>query len=42
MIKDNLRRQQAQAAAMVCIQVLKEQFGVRAVYLFGSLAGQSS
>jgi predicted nucleotidyltransferase len=38
---DTIRRQQAQKAAEACIQVLKEQFDVRAVYIFGSLAGQS-
>lgn len=42
MVKDDhKRRQQAQEAAEVCARVLKEQFGVREVYLFGSLAGQS-
>jgi predicted nucleotidyltransferase len=41
MRQDDSRRQQAQQAAEVCIRVLKEQFGVRQVYLFGSLAGQS-
>jgi predicted nucleotidyltransferase len=41
MRQDDSRRQQAQQAAEVCIRVLKEQFGVRQVYRFGSLAGQS-
>ncbi|MCI0529315.1 MAG: nucleotidyltransferase domain-containing protein, partial [Nitrospira sp.] len=42
MIKDaQTRYQQAQEAAEACIRVLKEQFGVREVYVFGSLAGQS-
>lgn len=41
MKQDQTRRQQAQAAAQLCARVLKEQFGAREVYLFGSLAGQS-
>lgn len=41
MRQEELRRQQAQAAAEACIQVLKERFGAQQVYLFGSLAGQS-
>ncbi|MCS6925743.1 MAG: nucleotidyltransferase domain-containing protein [Candidatus Binatia bacterium] len=35
------RRQKAQVAAEACARLLKERFGVRAVYIFGSLAGQS-
>jgi predicted nucleotidyltransferase len=35
------RRQRALEAADRCTRVLKEQFGAREVYLFGSLAGQS-
>lgn len=38
---DDTRREQAQAAAEACIRLLKERFGARQVYLFGSLAGQS-
>jgi len=34
------RRRRAQEAAGACARVLKEQFGVRQVYAFGSLAGQ--
>lgn len=41
MRQNESRRQQAQAAAEACIHVLKERFGVRQVYVFGSLAGQS-
>lgn len=41
MPSDLIRRQlEAQAAAEACIRVLKERFGVREVYVFGSLAGQ--
>lgn len=39
--QDDARRQQALEAAALCAGVLKEQFGARQVYLFGSLAGQS-
>lgn len=35
------RRQQAELAAKQCERVLKETFGAREVYVFGSLAGQS-
>ena len=35
------RRTQAEIAAKKCERVLKEKFGVRKVYVFGSLAGQS-
>src|SRR6185295_8727318 len=35
------RRHLAEAAARRCEQLLKETFGAREVYLFGSLAGQS-
>lgn len=38
---DRTRRQQAKEAAEACARLLKEQFGAREVYLFGSLAGQS-
>ncbi|GEM_PF-5834147 len=38
---DNRRRRQAQAAAEACARMLKEQFGAREVYIFGSLTGQS-
>lgn len=38
---EQARRRQAQEAAEACAQVLKEQFGVRKVYTFGSLAGQA-
>lgn len=38
---DDRRRRQAQAAAEACACVLKEQFGARAVCVFGSLAGES-
>lgn len=38
---DRARRQQAQEAAQACARLLKEQFGAREVYLFGSLAGKS-
>ena len=38
---DRTRRRQAQEAAEACARLLKEQFGVREVHLFGSLAGQS-
>lgn len=38
---EEMQRRTAQAAADACIRVLKERFGVRAVYLFGSLAGSS-
>lgn len=43
MMKHNSMRRQLEAKAAVeaCIRVLKEQFGVREVYIFGSLAGQS-
>lgn len=37
---DNRRRRQARAAAEACARVLKEQFGAREVYIFGSLTGQ--
>lgn len=37
---ESTRRQQAQEAAEACARVLKEQFGAREVYVFGSLAGQ--
>lgn len=40
MKEDNARRQRAQQAAEACARVLKEQFGAREVYIFGSLAGQ--
>jgi predicted nucleotidyltransferase len=40
MREQNTRFQQAQQAAEACERLLKEQFGVRRVYLFGSLAGQ--
>ncbi len=39
--QDEARRQQALEAAALCAGVLKEQFGARQVYLFGSLTGQS-
>lgn len=35
------RQLRAREAAENCARVLKEQFGVRSVYLFGSVAGQS-
>lgn len=38
---EQVRHQKAEEAAEACVRVLKEQFGVKAVYLFGSLAGQS-
>jgi predicted nucleotidyltransferase len=38
---DSARHQKAEEAAEACIRVLKEQFGVRAVYVIGSLAGES-
>lgn len=38
--QDEARRRQALEAAARCASVLKEQFGARQVYLFGSLAGQ--
>lgn len=38
---DRTRRQQAQEDAEACARLLKERFGAREVYLFGSLAGQS-
>ncbi|MCI0530265.1 MAG: nucleotidyltransferase domain-containing protein [Nitrospira sp.] len=42
MVKDSSTQyQQAREAAEACIRVLKEQFGAREVYVFGSLAGQS-
>lgn len=34
------RRAEARAIAETCIRVLKERFGVREVYLFGSLVGE--
>ncbi len=37
---EQARRRQAQEAAEACVQALKEQFGVRQVYLFGSLSGR--
>jgi predicted nucleotidyltransferase len=37
---EQARRRQAQEAAGACVRALKEQFGVREVYQFGSLAGQ--
>ncbi|OGG46701.1 MAG: hypothetical protein A3F84_25210 [Candidatus Handelsmanbacteria bacterium RIFCSPLOWO2_12_FULL_64_10] len=37
---EQMRRRQAQEAAEACVQVLREQFGVRQVYVFGSLSGQ--
>lgn len=40
MKEDNARRERAQQAAEACARVLKEQFGAREVYIFGSLAGQ--
>jgi predicted nucleotidyltransferase len=39
--RDQARRRQAQEAVEACARVLKERFGVRAVYVCGSLAGQS-
>jgi len=36
-----LRRQEAWAIARQCEQVLRDQFGVTQVIIFGSLAGQS-
>jgi predicted nucleotidyltransferase len=42
MLKDEqMRRRQAIEAAETCARVLKEQFDVREVYVFGSLAGQA-
>lgn len=35
------RHQQAEAAAKQCERILKEAFGAREVYVFGSLSGQS-
>lgn len=35
------RRQRAQEIARACARLLKEEFGAREVYVFGSLAGQS-
>jgi predicted nucleotidyltransferase len=35
------RRQQAELAAKQCERILKESFGAREVYVFGSLSGQS-
>ncbi len=39
--QDTDRRRQAERAARECERVLKEKFGAREVYVFGSLAGQS-
>lgn len=39
--EDHSRFEQAQEAAAACERWLKERYGVRQVYLFGSLAGQS-
>ena len=39
--QNDKHRQAAQAAAQECVRVLKEQFGVHAAYVFGSLRGDS-
>jgi predicted nucleotidyltransferase len=36
-----IRRQQAEESAQACIRLLKEKFGARDVYVFGSLSGDS-
>lgn len=39
--KNDKRRKAAGAAAQECVRVLKQQFGVREAYIFGSLRGDS-
>lgn len=40
-MKHESRRKLAEQAALECIRVLKEEFGVKAAYVFGSLRGDS-